>query len=65
MADYKKMYLTALDAIERAMALLEEAEQTAWETGGQGRPPLHPSTERPPCFFSFFPSQCSHWRGNP
>ena len=28
MADYKKMYLTALDAIERAMALLEEAEQT-------------------------------------
>ena len=31
MADYKKMYLTALDAIERAMALLEEAEQTCEE----------------------------------
>ena len=31
MADYKKMYLTALDAIERAMSLLEEAEQTCEE----------------------------------
>lgn len=31
MADYKKMYLTALDAIERAITLLEEAEQTCEE----------------------------------
>ena len=27
MADYKKMYLMAVDAIERAMELLAEAEQ--------------------------------------
>ncbi len=27
MADYKKMYLTALDAMERAMELLAEAER--------------------------------------
>ena len=27
MADYKKMYLTAMDAIEKAIALLEEAQQ--------------------------------------
>lgn len=26
MADYKKMYLTAVDAIERAMELLAEAD---------------------------------------
>ena len=31
MADYKKMYLTAVDAIERAMELLVEAEQTCEE----------------------------------
>ena len=27
MADYKKMYLTAMDAMEKAIALLEEAQQ--------------------------------------
>lgn len=27
MADYQKMYLTAVDAMERAMAILEEAER--------------------------------------
>ena len=27
MADYKKMYLTAVDAMEKAMTLLEEAQQ--------------------------------------
>lgn len=31
MADYKKMYLTAVDAIERAMELLAEAEQACEE----------------------------------
>lgn len=31
MADYKKMYLTAVDAIERAMELLAEAEQVCEE----------------------------------
>ena len=31
MADYKRMYLTALDAMERAMALLAEAERTCEE----------------------------------
>lgn len=27
MADYKKMYLTAVDAMEKAMTLLEEAQR--------------------------------------
>ena len=27
MADYKKMYLTAMDAMEKAIALLEESQQ--------------------------------------
>ena len=27
MADYRKMYLTAIDAMEKAMVLLEEAQQ--------------------------------------
>lgn len=27
MADYKKMYLTAMDAMEKAMTLLEEAQR--------------------------------------
>lgn len=31
MADYKKMYLTALDAMERAMELLAEAERACEE----------------------------------
>lgn len=31
MADYKKMYLTAVDAIERAIELLAEAEQACEE----------------------------------
>lgn len=31
MADYKKMYLMAVDAIERAMELLAEAEQACEE----------------------------------
>lgn len=31
MADYKKMYLTALDAVERAMELLAEAERACEE----------------------------------
>ena len=31
MADYKKMYLTAVDAMEKAMTLLEEA-QRKWRT---------------------------------
>ena len=31
MADYKRMYLTALDAMERAMALLAEAERVCEE----------------------------------
>lgn len=31
MADYKKMYLTALDAMERAMKLLAEAERACEE----------------------------------
>ena len=36
----------------------------AIRTGGQSRPPLHPSTERPPCFFSVIPRTRSA-RGNP
>lgn len=31
MADYKKMYLTAVDAMERAMELLAAAEQACEE----------------------------------
>ena len=31
MADYKRMYLTALDAMERSMALLAEAERACEE----------------------------------
>lgn len=31
MADYRRMYLTALDAMERAMALLAEAERACEE----------------------------------
>ena len=31
MADYRRMYLTALDALERAMALFAEAERTCEE----------------------------------
>ena len=33
-------------------------------SGGQSRPPLQPSTERPPCFFSVIPRAQSA-RGNP
>lgn len=31
MADYRRMYLTALDAMERAMALLADAERACEE----------------------------------
>ena len=36
MADYKKMYLTAVDAMEKAMTLLEEA-QRKWRTSTSKR----------------------------
>ena len=36
----------------------------ASHSGGQTRPPLHPSTERPPCFFSVIPRARSAC-GNP
>ena len=54
MADYKKMYLTALDAIERAMALLEEAGGLRGRRAGRVvRPYIRLPSVRPVFSLSF------------
>ena len=75
MADYKKMYLTALDAIERAMAFLvtfvatdksNPPEAKKKRCSGRGRaPPLHTPTESPYAPFTEHPTTRRRQKGGP